>query len=172
MLTPRLQLRALTLADAPAIFTLHTNIEVQRYLSRELMKSPLDSRLFIEKIEKGIDQGRWFYWGVVLKDTPGDVIGTVCLWQFSEDGKTAELGYDLLPGFQRKGIMTETVAAILSFIKENTALTTVQAMVRADNLASLSLLKKMNFSYARNLSEEEKFAKEQGQEIRIYHKAV
>ena len=160
------------MADAPAIFTLHTDVEVQRYLSRELMKSPLDSRLFIEKIEKGIDQGRWFYWGIVFKEAPENIIGTVCLWQFSEDGETAELGYDLLPSFQRKGIMTVTVAAILSFAKENTVLTEVQAMVRADNITSLSLLKKMNFSYTRNLSEEEKFAKEQGQEIRIYHKAV
>lgn len=136
------------------------------------MKSPLESRKFIEKITEGTDQGRWLFWGIVRHDAPEELIGTVCLWQFTEDGKRAELGYDLLPAFQQQGIMTETVTAVLNFVQTNKMLTEVQALVRSENLASLNLLKKLNFSYLRNLSEEEKFTKEQGMEIRIYHKTL
>jgi ribosomal-protein-alanine N-acetyltransferase len=170
--TPRLQLRALTMADAPAIFRLQSDIEVQRYLSREKMKSPLESRNFIKKIKEGIHQGRWLFWGIVLQDTPEELIGTVCLWQFTEGRQRAELGYDLLPTFQQQGIMTETVAAVLNFAQTNKLLTEVQALVRSDNRASLRLLKKLNFSYLRNLTEEEKFTKEQDMEIRIYYKTL
>ncbi len=136
------------------------------------MKSPLESRQFIEKITGGVQQGRWLYWGVVRQGSPQELMGTVCLWQFTEDGQRAELGYDLLPAFQQQGIMTEAIAAVLSFVQQNKILTEVQAMVSADNLASLNLLKKLDFSYLRNLTEEEKFSKEQGMEIRIYYKTL
>jgi ribosomal-protein-alanine N-acetyltransferase len=162
----------LDLADAPAIFKLHSDLEVQRYLSRELMKAPVESRQFIEKITEGVQQGRWLFWGIVRQSAPQELMGTVCLWQFTEDGQRAELGYDLLPAFQHQGIMTEAVAAVLDFAQQYKKLREVQAMVRADNLASLNLLKKLDFSYLRNLTEEEKFIKEQGMEIRIYYKTL
>ena len=136
------------------------------------MGSPLESRDFIEKITEGVHQGRWLYWGIVLQTAPEELIGTVCLWQFTEDGQRAELGYELLPSFQQQGIMTEAVRAVLAFAQAHSRLIEVQAMVRSENFASVNLLKKMNFSYLRNLQEEEKFAKEQGMEIRIYYKTL
>ncbi|WP_367390949.1 GNAT family N-acetyltransferase [Lewinella sp. LCG006] len=170
--TPRLQLRALSMTDAPAIFRLHTDVDVQRYLSRERMGSPLESREFIMKITEGVEQGRWLYWGIVLQTAPEVLIGTVCLWQFTEHGQRAELGYDLLPSYQQQGIMTEAVRGVLALAQAHPRLAEIHAMVRSENLASVNLLKKLNFSYLRNLQEEEKFTKEQGMEIRIYCKTL
>ena len=38
-----------------------------------------------------------------------EMIGSICLWNFTDNQKSAEIGYDLSPKYQRKGIMNEIV---------------------------------------------------------------
>ncbi|WP_228437833.1 GNAT family N-acetyltransferase [Chryseobacterium sp. 7] len=54
------------------------------------------------------------YLGISLKDQI-NLIGTICLWNFSEDRKTTEVGYELLPEYHRQGIMCKALKAVLNF---------------------------------------------------------
>jgi len=106
--TRNLILRRLIQQDGKAIFILRIDKEVNRFIRRDIMNSETEALTFIEKIWSNADRGPDVFWGICLNTQP-DLIGSVCLWNFSEDRKQAELGYELLPVFQGRGLMSEAV---------------------------------------------------------------
>jgi len=65
---------------------------------------------------------------------------------FSEDRKTAEVGYELLPNYHRKGIMSEALKAVLNFGFNELYLNEILAFTNKFNENSKSLLLKNNFT--------------------------
>lgn len=166
--SPRLHLTSLCEADQNAIFQLHSDAEVQYYLSRTKPTDQQASLAFIQKIKDGTRNQVWYYWALRAKQHSQDLIGTICLWQFNAERTQAELGYDLLPAYQKQGFMQEALETVMHFAKEQLKLKQVSATVNTENQASIRLLERNNFKWARKLEEEEKFSGEQGQEIDLY----
>jgi len=73
-------------------------------------------------------------------------VGTITLWQFSIEENSAELGYELQPQFQGKGIMQEAVKLIISYAFNNMRFKKLYAWTHRKNTASLKLLEKNNFT--------------------------
>ena len=109
-----------------------------------------------------MNAGQWFYWAICLTETD-QLIGTICLWNFSEDRSRAEIGYELLPAFQGKGIMQEAVEAILAFGFEKLSLHGIEAIPTSDNKASIRLLEKNHFVKASTFTEKNS----QGEEVEM-----
>lgn len=145
--TPRLILRQLTPADAPAIAVLRSDEQVNRYLSRERCVSLEDAAAFIEKINRGIAQGEWLYWAICWRGQP-ELLGTICLWQFSADRSTAEIGYELHPRHQGQGVMDEALKRVVAFGIEDLGLAALEAFTHRDNAASAQLLLRNRFERA------------------------
>ena len=95
--TERLLLRKLEFEDQNMIKILRSHPEVNRYIKRD--PPSIDEAIqFIERIHSGLREGISVLW--VISDKQSEqFMGTLCLWNFSEDGKTGEVGYDLLPEF-------------------------------------------------------------------------
>ncbi len=143
--TPRLVLRKLKPEDAADIYALRSHPEVNRYIARQKWTTREDADEFINFIIKVNAQKKWFYWALTLrgKDQP---IGTICLWNFSDDRKVADVGYELHPDYQRQGLMQEAFAKILSFGFDDLQLHKMQAFTHFENAASIKLLEKNGFS--------------------------
>ena len=148
LVTSRLILRQLKDNDAVAISILRSDERVNRYIDRANNASLEDARAFVEKMNKGFA----LYWAVTLK-TDNLLIGTTCMWNFSEDKLTAEVGYELLPDFQGKGIMNEAVAAVLDYGFNKFGLNSIEAYVHAENAPSVNLLLKNGFKKTRKMAE-------------------
>ncbi|MFM9949131.1 MAG: GNAT family N-acetyltransferase; N-acetyltransferase, partial [Saprospiraceae bacterium] len=76
-----------------------------------------------------------------------DLIGTICLWNFSEDKTQAELGYELKPVFQGLGLMDEAVKSVLVYSFESIGIQTLCAFTHHNNNASRRLLEKNGFEF-------------------------
>jgi ribosomal-protein-alanine N-acetyltransferase len=50
----------------------------------------------------------------ITENGANQMIGSICLWNFQQT-KTAEVGFDLNPKFQGKGIMSELLKCIIQF---------------------------------------------------------
>ena len=100
--TERLTLRQLNSEDE----------RVNEFIDRKKARTIEDARKFIQNINEGIARNKWIYWAITLigKST---LIGTICLWKISNDRSKAEIGFELLPGYQGKGIMQETLSGII-----------------------------------------------------------
>jgi ribosomal-protein-alanine N-acetyltransferase len=143
--TVRLILRQLNATDDSEIFKLRSDERINQYLHRPKDTSIEESRQFIIRINNGIKENKSFYWAITFKEYP-QLIGTICLWNLSEDKKSIELGYELNQKFQGQGIMSEAIKKVIEFAFENIGVTTIEAYTHKDNLKSAFLLLKNNFS--------------------------
>jgi len=144
--TERLLLRKLKNSDWEMISFLRSDKEVNQFVKRPTAKTKEKAIEFISKINNGIDQQHLFYWAITKNDTD-QTIGTICLWNFSKDQKTAEIGFDLSPKFQGKGIMTECLKSTLNFGFKKLNLDLVTAYTNKENESSKKVLERNGFKF-------------------------
>jgi [ribosomal protein S5]-alanine N-acetyltransferase len=142
--TERLTLRQLVSSDANEIFALRSDGNVNKYLDRKPSKSLDDAKVFIQAINENIQKNDSVYWAITLNST-NKLIGTICLFDFSDDNLKAEIGYELLPGFQGKGIMQEAASKVIDFGIQHIGLNSIEAYTHFENQSSTRLLEKFNF---------------------------
>ncbi len=142
--TGRLTLRQLRSSDDKEIFDLRSNDNVNKYLDRKPSKSIDDAKNFIKTINENIQRNDSIYWAITLNGTD-KLIGTICLFDFSEDHSKVEIGYELLPDFQGKGIMQEATSKVIYFGFQHVGLNSIEAYTHSENQGSTRLLEKLNF---------------------------
>jgi [ribosomal protein S5]-alanine N-acetyltransferase len=150
--TERLILRQLRDDDAEALFVLRADADVARYVDRRLARSAGEALMFIDRINEGIDLGEAIFWAITV---PGEdrLIGTICLWNISDDRTQAEIGYELIPAEQGKGIMQEAARAVIPYGFATMGLRIIEAVVHPENAASIRLLVRNGFAPAGMLTE-------------------
>jgi ribosomal-protein-alanine N-acetyltransferase len=139
--TERLQLRPLTLEDAPDVFAIRSNKQLVKYVNRPLCANVA---LFITRIDNSIIENLSAYWGVALHDST-EIIGAICLWQFEHENYRAEIGYEIMPSLQGKGLMQEAVNAVVQYGFNMLHLHSITAQLHPENNASIRLLEKTGF---------------------------
>lgn len=152
--TDRLILKAMTIEDVAITYQLRSNLEVRKYMMQTLCKTIEQAVLHVEKIVCLQAENKTIVW-VIYDKNENKKIGTICLWNFSEDRKTAELGYDLLPQFFNKGFMSEALQAVITFAKKRLHLVAIEAFTHQDNSNSIKLLKKFNFVFQPDRKDED-----------------
>lgn len=140
-------LRKLWLNDAPVIYQLRSDIEVAGLTGKKPFTSLDEATTYLKKIENLINNNECIFWGVSYKDSSA-LIGAICLWNFDIPAETVEIGYELLPEFQNKGIMAEVVACIVEYGFDTMGVKTIVAFPSGENPASVKLLEKAGFKLA------------------------
>lgn len=152
LFTDRLNLRQLKLEDESEILFLRSDKLVNKYIDRPITISNVDARKFIDYINYGIENNEWIYWAITTKNSK-KLIGTICIWNFSAGKDIAELGFELFPQFQGKGIMQETLIQIIEYGFENLNLKKLEAYTNQQNIPSIKLLEKNNFILEKTIQE-------------------
>ena len=141
--TEVLRLRRMQAADVTALSDIRSNHKVNKYISRPDRMSAEEALAFIHLKNEGIENGQWYYWAICFMNDP-QMIGAICLWNFSEDSLTAELGYELHPDHHGKGIMSDAVSLVIDFSRQINCLI-LEAFTHYANKASIQLLLKHGF---------------------------
>jgi ribosomal-protein-alanine N-acetyltransferase len=136
--TNRLQLRPISIHDAGFMLKLINCPGFIRFIGDRNVRTMSESTQYIENMLVNPDIT---YWVIQLKEkeTPVGVV----TWVKRDYLPSPDLGYALLPDFEGNGYAFEASEAWLSYQKQpNTA---TLAICQADNLASIKLLKKLQF---------------------------
>jgi ribosomal-protein-alanine N-acetyltransferase len=149
--TQRLQLRALALADAPAIFAYAKNPAISRWTMWEPHLSLSDTT---EYLENYVFEHYWRQtpepWGI-SRQGESEVIGTVgCLWVDASAG-VMELAYALAEPYWGQGLMVEAARAAMSYCFKTYKLQRIQARCKAENLASQRVMLKLGMQFETTL---------------------
>lgn len=158
--TERLVLRKIEESDCDVIFFLRTDETVNTYIERpedRKTKNKDDALKFIKDITEDIVNFKSISWGITLKNNP-KIIGTICLWNFSEDNKTAEVGYGLNPKYFNKGIMSEALKLVVEFGFRDLNFDKIEAFTHKDNENSKKLLVKNGFHFMINRKDKDNTA--------------
>lgn len=143
--TDRLKLRKLKQEDKNEIYYLKSNDEILKYLDNKKHETFEETEKYINKINGGITRNEAIVWGITLSGSD-KVVGTICLWNIAIENKTGEVGYDLMPEYQGKGIMDEALGAILKYAFNFIKFKTIKAYTHKDNLSSINLLERNKFT--------------------------
>ena len=112
--TERLTLRQLAIADEQEIFTLRSDSEINKYLDRKLSITIDDARNFINMVNENINKNDSLYWAITFSDR-NILVGTICLFGFSDENDKCEIGCELLINFQGQGIMKEASKKVIDY---------------------------------------------------------
>ena len=165
LMTVRLILRQLKVKDSNEILILRSDERVNEFIDRPLAVNVEDAILFIQKIEKGISDNKSFYWAITFENED-ILIGIICIWNISVEDNSAEIGYELLPDFQGKGIMQEAILKVLDFGFYTMKLKIITALPHPANKKSIAILLKNNFL----LDEDYQFvSKEEADGLLVYY---
>lgn len=142
--TDRLLLRKIKVSDVNEVLFLRSNETVNEFIIRpenRKTKNQADALEFIEMIISEIEENKSISWEITVKNNP-KMIGSICLWNFSNNLKTAEVGYSLYPEFQNKGIMSEALKSVIDYGFNELKLDKIEAFTHSKNEPSKKLLEK------------------------------
>lgn len=142
--TERLTLRPLSIDDQQDIFALRSDPKINKFLGRPLCKTNEDAINFINNVNDNIEKSNTYYWAITLIDTKA-LVGTICLFDFSSENNSCEIGYELMTKFQGQGIMKEAAQVVIDYVFQTLKLKKILAFTHYDNQNSTNLLLKFNF---------------------------
>jgi ribosomal-protein-alanine N-acetyltransferase len=140
--TERCMLRAPSVDDAQALFTLMQDTQVLRYLGSRSMTTIDDAVRRVQAYHNDFQQQQAIVWAIQHQ---GSFIGTCTFWHLQPDHDRAEIGYMLASAFWGKRIATEVCTAVLDFGFSQMGLHSVEGQIDPDNAASRRVLEKLGF---------------------------
>jgi [ribosomal protein S5]-alanine N-acetyltransferase len=151
--TERLTLRQLSTDDGQNILTLRSDTEINKYLDRQASRTIEDAINFINKINDIIKQNVSIYWAITLTNSK-TLVGTICLFDFSNEKNKCEIGYELLTNFQGQGIMKEATEKVIDYAFQTMRLQKIEAITHTGNQNSTKLLTKLGFKQSTKADKE------------------
>lgn len=148
--TPRLSLRAIGRSDRDFILKHFSDPVVNEFLfDAEPLGSLKEADELIDFYLAGAASHNHRY---IMRDERGTPIGTVGFHCYDPKRRSIDLGYDLEPGYFRRGYATEAVGAVLAYLWGGLPLERIEACIYPDNAASVALVRKFNFEEDRSVT--------------------
>ncbi|WP_158729947.1 GNAT family N-acetyltransferase [Flavobacterium sp. I-STPA6A] len=142
--TDRLILRRVNAGDVKEILMLRSNPETMQYIPRPLLKTDEEALEHIAMIDQKIEANEGINWAITLKDSP-KLIGIIGHYRIKPEHYRAEIGYMLLPDYQKRGIITEAVKAVVHYGFNDLKLHSIEAVIAPENIGSAKVLEKNGF---------------------------
>ncbi len=145
IITDRLLLRCIKMADAQEALVLRSLDETMQYIDREKFTSIEEAEAWIQKILDSLHTNEGIMWTIALANKPDMLIGTIGFWRMIKQHYRAEVGYMLHPNHWRKGIMKEALLAVIDYGFNEMKLHSIEAHINPANDASAAVLEKTGF---------------------------
>ena len=144
--TPRLELRELTVADAPWYLGHFANPEIVHGTGFPAQDGIAGALGEMEQYVTGLFARReGIRWGLEPAGT-GTLVGTAGIFRWADDPEpAAEIGYDLAPEWWGRGLMTEALGAIVDYAFATLGLARLDAFVLDGNERSCRTLERAGF---------------------------
>lgn len=163
--TKNLSLRRMTSWDTDDIFQMRKDARMIEFTDSTLDKSSKETNSYIEKMNRGFDEGRWIIWAIEHKPSK-KVIGSISIWNMDIKQASAELGYGIIPEYQNKGLMKEALLKVTDYGFDVMKLRALDAYTEENNLKSIKLLESCKFAEIKRVDDEGFYSE------KIYHMIV
>lgn len=142
VVSDKLRLKIVEKSDAEKIHLLRTNSDVAKFIHRDLTLSVIEIERFIEDRLQDFEN-IWFYKMETFPDF--EFVGTIVLKNFDKSNRGAEIGYELFPEFQGKGLMSCALKMIIDLAFEELGLLELFVCTNKENLKSRRLVERFDF---------------------------
>lgn len=150
----RLILRRIVPGDVECVFRMRSDPKVMQFVPRPLVTKHEEALSHIELIDNRINNNEGINWAITTVDDD-DMMGIIGLFVIKKEHFRAELGYMILPKFQGKGFISESIALAVDYGFGTLGLHSIEAIIDPDNTASEMVLQKNGFVKEAHLRENE-----------------
>ena len=144
--TERTILREVHFEDVEQIYDSFSNKETMKYYGQDPFTEKEQAANLINHFHTMYQEKKGIRWGIQLKGQE-HVIGTIGFNLWSQKYKRAELGFEIHPGYWRKGYASEVIPEVLKYGFEELKLARIGAIVFLENESSNKLLLNMGFEH-------------------------
>jgi [ribosomal protein S5]-alanine N-acetyltransferase len=145
--TDRLLLRRFELGDAHNMFKNWANdSEVTKFLTWEPHASFEVTKETIEMWVNNYKDTKTYEWAIELKEI-GEVIGSIAIVELDEENYACEIGYCISRKYWGKGIMTESLKAVIDYLFSEIGFNRICAKYDTNNVASGKVMEKSGMKY-------------------------
>lgn len=142
--TPRLSLRKFTLADADALFAIHSDPTTMCFWPRP--RTLEETIEWIERSMRSYEEHGFGRYLVTLKET-GELIGDCGILSMTLNGmEVVDIGYILHHPWWGRGLASEAAAAVRDHAFEGLGLPTLHANMAYDHIASQRVAEKIGMT--------------------------
>jgi ribosomal-protein-alanine N-acetyltransferase len=143
--TARLILKGLSPQEMNSVFEKHSKPEIKKILGH---RSEKDFEKEEAKYKKGYScYNRSFMLFLITDKASEKIIGRCGIHNWNAEHSRAEIGYIMEDeNYKRKGLMSEALAAVIEYGFTKLNLHRIEALVGTENIPSLRLMEKFNFT--------------------------
>ncbi len=142
--TGNISLRAIDERDIAALFSLFSHEKVVRFMDIERFVNVSEAVQLIAFFRDKLASGEGMRWAVTINGH-NELIGTCGFHHINRTHYKMELGYDLLPSYWGKGIMTNSIYRLMQYGFEELQMNRIEAFVDPANTHSRKLLRRLGF---------------------------
>lgn len=142
--TERLLLRRIRNSDKHDMFEIRGNRETMKYIPRPVANTVEDAEKVIDMIDGFVERNERINWGITVKGLD-KMIGVIGYVRMNEDAHRSEVGYVLHHAYLRQGFAGEALDAVIQYGFKVMKLHSIEAIIRPDNIASMSMVEKRGF---------------------------
>ncbi|ARC86365.1 acetyltransferase family protein [Clostridium argentinense CDC 2741] len=153
--TDRLLLRRFELNDAYDMFKNWANdSEITKFLSWKPHSSVEDTKEILGQWVNEYKDNNIYNWVIELKEI-GEVIGSICIVKLDEKNYSCEVGYCISRMYWNKGIMSESLKAVIDYLFSEIEFNRIAAKHDTNNVASGKVMLKSGMKYEGTLRQVE-----------------
>ncbi|MCX7126293.1 MAG: GNAT family protein [Gammaproteobacteria bacterium] len=138
-------LREQSLEDTENFFRYYTDPEVGKYILASKPATLLEASKEVQYCRNLFYTKQGIYW-TIAKKSDNKMVGAIGLYANNMHHR-AEITYDLSRDHWRKGIMRKTIQAVVDYAFTQMECLRIEAVTRNDNIASMELLKNVDFAH-------------------------
>lgn len=148
--TDRLILRPFELSDIQAVFECwESDPSVAKYMFWSSHNDINKTKEWITSEIQKISSDEWYRWAVIEKRT-NNLIGTGLIY-LEHEYNLYEIAYNFGKEYWGNGFATETMSAILQYAKNTLGIKELVGRYAKENIASGNVLKKLGFSFIKDI---------------------
>lgn len=166
----RLHLRKIKMSDSSSLFKIWSDPDVTRFMNISNFTDENQAKDMIKLFDELAQDNRATRFAIIeLKSN--EIVGSCGFNSIDFENAKAEIGYDIAKPFWGRGYASEAIRSLLDYAFSDLELNRIEAKVEPENVNSIKVLQKLNFTFEGTLRQSER-SKGKFIDLHIYSKLI
>ncbi|MFP3918596.1 GNAT family protein [Lysinibacillus telephonicus] len=153
--TERLHLRKMDVSDSQTLFKIWSDPDVTKFMNIENFHHESQATEIITYLDQLASENKAIRYSIIELES-NEIIGSCGYNSLDFENDKTEIGYDIAKNYWGKGYAPEAISTLLNYAFNSLNLNRVEAKVEPENLNSIKVLQKLNFTFEGTLRKAEK----------------
>lgn len=168
--TERLHLRKMKVSDSSSLFKIWSDPDVTKFMNISCFTDENQAKEMINLLDDLSRDSKAIRFSII-KIESNEIIGSCGYNSFDFENEKAEIGYDIAKSFWGRGYASEAISSLLDHAFSSLKLNRIEAKVDPENVNSIKLLQKLNFTFEGTLRQYER-VEGKFNDLNIYSKLI